>query len=231
MNGQQQFWDGLKVVRASDEMNGINCQFESERIVLFDHELCPHKFVGAEIQRQRSQNQRCLERLSCRRNWCLSVCLSVCLSLSLSWCFSIYSEGWRRIPFLLSRLGLVRFCSRQTFVYITAFKKNFKCYVRFCLVLHSFHASTLQRKHFSHFCGKTLVIFYFQREKVNASEKNMCHTLKAIGKSSAQWSSDETFHSVPTYPIDCRKNIGKKSNSKFGQKHPTFRQINKRGYC
>ena len=36
------------------------------------------------------------------------------------------------------------------------------------------------------------------------------HTLKTIGKSSAQWSSDETFHSVPTYPIDCRKNIDKK---------------------
>ena len=87
------------------------------------------------------------------------------------------SEGWKRIPFLLSRLGSVRFCSRQTFVYITAFKKNFKCYVRFCLVLHSFHASTLQRKHLSHFCGKTLVIFYLQREKVNASEKNMRHIL------------------------------------------------------
>ena len=169
MNGQQQLWDGLKVVRASDEMNGINCQFESERIVLFDHELCPHKFVGAEIQRRGHKIKDALK--GCHVDAIdVFVCLSVCLSLSLSWCFSIYSEGWRRIPFLLSRLGSVRFCSRQTFVYITAFKKNFKCYVRFCLVLHSFHASTSQRKHF---CRKTLVIFYLQREKVNASEKNM----------------------------------------------------------
>ena len=40
--------------------------------------------------------------------------------------------------------------------------------------------------------------------------KSPAHPSKAISKSSAQWSSDETPHSVPTYPIDCRKNIGKK---------------------
>ena len=50
--------------------------------------------------------------------------------------------------------------------------------------------------------------------------KAPAHPSKAISKSSAQWSSDETPHSVPRYPIDCWKNIGKKIKLSLAKKIP-----------